>query len=277
MWEPSKELLELVERIAELKRKGISNERVVEMLGVSRQRVNYIVACFELSKPGYRRKLNRDVCFKVASDYAEGRDIGEIASAYNLSPHTIVSLVKALGVHRLRRRRRVDVEVLRELFNRGLSDREIAEYFNVSAGYIGLLRYKLGLRRKPEVPLKLKLLDALVKLLDERGVIDSVDFYNATGRRLGIGLIRLAIQRGIPIGYAKITSTSSAKLWVFPRGYHGMFIVYKKGYEEEAVERLLSMANPKSPMRAVRGRVVGTLLEHIPSSGLVEHYYWRPG
>jgi len=272
MWEPSKELLELVQRIKELKGKGISSGRVAEMLGVSRHRVNYIVACFELSKPGYRRKLNRDVCFKVASDYAEGRDIAEIASAYNLSPHTIVGLVKALCVHRRRRKRRVDVEALRELFQRGLSDKEIAEHFNVSARYIGLLRHRLGLRRKPEVPLKLRLLDTLVKLLEEHGVIDSVDFYNATGRRLGIGLIRLALQRGLPIGYAKITGTSSVKLWVFPRGYHGMFIVYKKGCEEEAVDRLLSMANPRIPMKAVRGRVVGTLLEHIPSTGLVGHY-----
>jgi len=271
--------LKLIEEIAELKKAGYSNRVIAEKLGVRRHVVAYIVSCFDLTS-SERKKLNRDICVQIVKKYREGLSVSKIASIYGVSSETVRGVVKALKVKRSEKKwGRVDRSLLIKFYQEGLSDREIAEKFNVSKSYIKMLRWKFGLRRYDGIargalrePSSLKV---LISLLEERKVIDSLDFLRVSGRRLEIVLINRAIKIGVPLGYVKILATSGPKLRIFPQDMCERFIVYLKGYEKEALKRLLLIANPMTPMIAIKNRVTGPLAEYIPEQGTVKTWLKR--
>jgi hypothetical protein len=272
-----RETLDLIKKIEELKAKKYSSVKIAEMLGVSRYKVEYLSACFNLSRTKHKKKLNREVCLDIARKYADGETIENIAREYNLSRDAVARIVVSLGVKKAKKPwRRVDKNTLIKLFYEGLSDEEIAEYFKVSEQYITFLRSKLKLyRKKPGRLSKLQMLEALISMLNEKRVVDSIEFYKATGWRITKDLLDTAERLEMPVGYVKIHGASSATLEIFPVEMVGKYIVYKKGYEEEAVKRLLSIANPRAPMLAVRIRLSGPLLDYIPSTGSVKYYISR--
>jgi orotate phosphoribosyltransferase-like protein len=273
----SRETLDLVKKIEELKAKKYSSVKISEMLGVPRYKVEYLSACFNLSKTLHKKKLSREVCLDIARRYVNGETIENIAREYSLSRDTVVRVIAALGAKRTKKPwKRVDKDTLVKLFYEGLSDEEIAEYFKVSRQYITFLRSRLKLyRKKPGRLSKLQILEALISMLNEKRVVDSVEFYRATGWRITKNLLDTAERLEMPIGYVKIHEASSHSLKIFPVEMCGRYIVYKKGYEEEAVKRLLSIANPRAPMLAVRIRLSGPLLDYIPSTGSVKYYIRR--
>jgi orotate phosphoribosyltransferase-like protein len=269
-----RETLDLVEKIRELKEKKYSAEKISQMLGVSENTVEIISACFDLTKSRRKKKLNKQACLEIVEKYSRGEPISKIAAEYNLSSKTVSRILVVLGVKKSRgRTKKVDVDLLVKMFKEGLSDEEIAERFNVSKQYIATLRSKLGLRKKKiGRPSKILMLEALVDILNERRVVDSIEFYKLTGWKITRDLVETARRLEMPVGYVKIHETSSATLEIFPQEMAGRYIVYKKGYEELAVEKILSMANPRAPMQAVRNRLTGPLLDYIPSTGTVKQY-----
>jgi len=273
----SRETLDLIKKIAELKAKKYSNRKIAETLGVPRYKVEYLSACFNLSKTRRKKKLNREVCLDIARKYADGETVENIAREHSLSKDTVVRVIESLGVKKTKKPwRKVDKNTLINLFYSGLSDEEIAKYFKASKQYIAFLRSKLKLyRKKPGKQSKLQLLEALITILSEKKVVDSIEFYEATGRKITKNLLDTAERLEMPVGYVKIHEASSRRLEIFPIEMCGRYIVYKKGYEEEAVKRLLSIANPKAPIIAVRSRISGPLLEYIPRHGTVKNLLRR--
>ena len=273
----SRETLDLIKKIAELKAKKYSSWKIAETLRIPRYKVEYLSACFNLSEARHEKKLNREVCLDIARKYADGETIENIAREYDLSRDAVVRIIMSLGVKKTKKPwRRVDKNTLIKLFYGGLSDEEIAEYFKVSKQYIAFLRSRLKLYRKKLGRLsKLQLLEALITMLNEKRVVDSIEFYKATGWKITKDLLDTAERLEMPVGYVKIHETSAHKLRVFPIEMCGRYIVYKKGYEEEAVKRLLSIANPKAPIIAVRSRISGPLLEHVPRHGTVKNLLRR--
>jgi len=272
-----RETLELIKKIKELKAEKYSSRIIAEKLGVPRYRVEYLSACFNLSKTRHKKKLSREVCLDIARKYADGETIENIAREYNISVDAATRIIMSLGVKRTKKQwRRVDKEVLVKLFYEGLSDEEIAEYFKVSRAYITFLRSRLKLyRKKPGRASKLQILEALISILSEKRAVDSIEFYKSTGWKITKSLLDTAERLEMPVGYVKIHETSSRRLKIFPVEMCGRYIVYKKGYEEEAVKKLFSMANPRAPMIAVRSRISGPLLDYVPSTGSVKHYIRR--
>jgi len=273
----SRETLDLIKKIAELKAKKYSNRKIAETLGVPRYKVEYLSACFNLSETRRKKKLNREVCLDIARKYADGETVENIAREHSLSKDTVVRVIESLGVKKTKKPwRKVDKNTLINLFYSGLSDEEIAKYFKASKQYIAFLRSKLKLyRKKPGKQSKLQLLEALITILNEKKVVDSIEFYEATGRKITKNLLDTAERLEMPVGYVKIHEASSRRLEIFPIEMCGRYIVYKKGYEEEAVKRLLSIANPKAPIIAVRSRISGPLLEYVPKHGTVKNLLRR--
>jgi hypothetical protein len=257
------ETIRIVEKIAELKKAGFPNRIIAKQLGLPLHKVEYLASCFITPERG-NKKLSKELCIEIAREYSNGAGVEEIAKKHGVSFDTVRGVIKALGVKRpLDKNRRLSPyrDRVKELFLKGLSDREIAKETGLSIQTVRILRCKMGLRR----PRKSRL-DALLRLLSERGVVDSLEFLRETGYTIGIELIWRAMELGVRIGYVKVLEASSHKMQIFSRSICGRFIVYLEGYEKKALKRLLSYANPKAKMQSVRLRVAGPLLEHIPKT-----------
>ena len=253
---------EVVSKIRELYERGCSVREISKLTGIEMRRLYVIMKYYGIIK-GRSGSLSRDVIDKIISDYLKGMTAREVAAKYGIRVGTVRLLLKSLRVKKRRDLSGDEVELLKKLFRDGVPYSVICKMLNLSKSRVYRLAKKHGfVKALPSV--RLWLVDKLIELLSERGVVDCELFKKTTGRPLLLQTVQDAMRRNSEILYGKIIGTSTHNLRVFPAQLLGSYIVYLKSKERDALLHLLKLANPNARLNAVKNRVIGPLRDAIP-------------
>jgi len=244
---------ERLERLKELWGKGLKSEEIARELGISVDQVSsYAVAAGlipqKLLKHGKFRKVTPQVLIYMRDMFLDGASIEEIADFIGINEKTVRQYLRSISLTRGRSRSKEKItrEKLKELCEKGYSDRETAKYFGVSPEYIAFLRHKYGIYKKgprgSERTRRLEeIADIIMQEIYEKNYTTSREL-REKGVEVNWHTLRELEDFIEGLQWFRITQTSTSKCTIFPPKLAGLIVIYVEGAEEEVARFLLSQA-----------------------------------